>query len=366
MSAPTPLEGQVARELEEQAGQLAGDWWRSTRSQSERDLRAGASGRGEMLVGAAIAALRGRRGWHDEATRVGWLFGCEAHRHRVPLHFVLEELDVLGTMLMLAASRCEAAASGSATEGLAIARRITAGISTVRLAASRGYTRAVVEELRHHYRQLRHGLRNPLGTIKGALALMDDETVPEADRRSGRFRIMAERNTTRLDSMIDDVLGDAAAQLPAFAYEPVSLRAIAAAVRREVAADVADAQVEVIVADGLPTVQLDAAGLELVLRSALLAILRDVSGPAEVMIDLGELRPDAALLTLTVRPETALARPVDQSELGFARELAAATGGSLWSDQRQRVCVELPISGRQSGDDLARPRERPHLEARAE
>jgi hypothetical protein len=60
---------------------------------------------------------------------------------------------------------------------------------------------------------LRHDLRNPIGTIRSALSLMADETVPEEARRSPRFSAMIERNTTSLDQMIVARLSDAEARL---------------------------------------------------------------------------------------------------------------------------------------------------------
>jgi hypothetical protein len=63
---------------------------------------------------------------------------------------------------------------------------------------------------------IRHDLRNPLGMIKTAVALLTDESVPPEMRESRRVRALVVRNTSSLDQMIDEVLGDAATRLRAF------------------------------------------------------------------------------------------------------------------------------------------------------
>ena len=73
-----------------------------------------------------------------------------------------------------------------------------------------GFMHAYLEALRLHYRTLRHDLRNPLGTIRGALALMEDETVPLEARSGPRVRAMVGRNAGSLDALIGAELGDAA------------------------------------------------------------------------------------------------------------------------------------------------------------
>jgi light-regulated signal transduction histidine kinase (bacteriophytochrome) len=86
----------------------------------------------------------------------------------------------------------------------------------LRLAATMGYTQAIEDELRERYRTFRHDLRNPLGMIKSAIALLTDESVPAEMRENPRVRAMVVRNASSLDQMIGEGLGDAAARLPAF------------------------------------------------------------------------------------------------------------------------------------------------------
>jgi K+-sensing histidine kinase KdpD len=79
-----------------------------------------------------------------------------------------------------------------------------------------GYAQATEDELRKRYRAIRHDLRNPLGTIKSAVALLTDESAPVEMRESRRVRALVVRNTSSLDQMIAEALGDAAARLRAF------------------------------------------------------------------------------------------------------------------------------------------------------
>jgi signal transduction histidine kinase len=169
------------------------------------------------VLAAAITAARGVRE-HRSLTHFGRTVGAEAHRRAVSLHVLLKELDILSVLLLGGAEEIarEELTHGTSSDGLRIARCITEVTSQLRLAAVVGYTEAISDELRERYRAIRHDLRNPLGTIKSAVALLTDETIPAETRESGRVRAMVVRNTSSLDQLIDEVLGDTAAQLRAF------------------------------------------------------------------------------------------------------------------------------------------------------
>jgi hypothetical protein len=166
-----------------------------------------------LLVAAIDGAYR-----DDFLIRTGVAIGAKAHRQDASLHLMLKELDLLGTLLLRGAELVAAKykPGGTGHEGLAVARRIADATSQLRLAATIGYTQAIEDALRERYRALRHDLRNPLGTIKSAVALLTDENVPMEMRESPRVRAMVVRNTSSLDQMIGEALGDAAARLRAF------------------------------------------------------------------------------------------------------------------------------------------------------
>jgi hypothetical protein len=107
-------------------------------------------------------------------------------------------------------------ASATGPEGLAVARRIAGATSQLRLAATAGYTQALEDELRERYRAIRHELRNEIGTIKSAVALLTDESIPTEPRESSRVRAMVARNTNSLERLIGKALSDGAARLRAF------------------------------------------------------------------------------------------------------------------------------------------------------
>jgi K+-sensing histidine kinase KdpD len=184
----------------------AAEWSRDRQGQAERLIRT-------LLTAAAEGTHR-----HNLLLQTGTAIGVDAHRRSVSLHLMLKEIDLLGTLVLRVAEdvAAEYPANASGRAGLAVARRISGATSQLRLAATMGYTQTVEDELRKRYRAIRHSLRNPLGTIKSAVALLTDESAPAEMRESSRVRAMVVRNTSSLDQMISEVLGDTAARLHAF------------------------------------------------------------------------------------------------------------------------------------------------------
>jgi signal transduction histidine kinase len=172
----------------------------------------------DHLIRALLAAASHSAYEQRSLTAVGMTLGIEAHRRNMSLHLLLKELDLLNEVLLRGAEEVtrQHATGGTGYDGLEVGYCITEVTSRLRLAAVTGYTEAISDELRDRYRAIRHDLRNPLGTIKSAVALLTDETVPTDMRESGRVQEMVIRNTRSLDQLIDSVLGDTAAQLRAF------------------------------------------------------------------------------------------------------------------------------------------------------
>jgi hypothetical protein len=171
----------------------------------------------EHLVQTLLAAASNGPQQHDLLVQTGVAIGVAAHREDASLHLMLKGLDLLGALLLRRAehiaSRHEA--HGTGHEGLAIARRITDVIAQLRLAATQGYTRAIEDEFRERYRAIRHDLRNPLATIKSAIAFLTDDSTQVETHASQRVRAMVMRNASLLDQMIGKALGDTAARLRA-------------------------------------------------------------------------------------------------------------------------------------------------------
>jgi signal transduction histidine kinase len=206
-----PFEAFVLETLRRRSAELGQRWAEHTQLSESTT---------EQFVCALLdATTDGARHRHEPVVRIGLAVGMEAHRRSASLHVMLKELDLLGAILLRAAERAAAEYAGpgaTAREGLVVARRIAGATSLLRLAATKGYAQAVEDGLRERYRAIRHDLRNPLGTIKSAIALLTDESVPAEMRESPRVRAMVVRNAMSLDQMINEALNDAAAHLPAF------------------------------------------------------------------------------------------------------------------------------------------------------
>jgi light-regulated signal transduction histidine kinase (bacteriophytochrome) len=175
--------------------------------------------------------------------------------------------------------------------------------SLLSVAVAKGYTQAMGDVMRGRFRHLRHDLRNPLGTIKSVLAMMDDETMPAEARANPRFRAMAKRNARSLSELIADRLRDGEALVPALVEQTVPLRAVASGVRRELRAEAHAKAVQVMVGRSpRASVVIDAVGLELVLREAVLAAVREAPRGDELTIDFSEVLDERITVTLTATP----------------------------------------------------------------
>jgi signal transduction histidine kinase len=319
-------------------------------------------------------------GWRDDIMRAGWQLGTDAHAREGSLHHLLRAFDTLGDVLLAeAAVILGDAAQGRAIDGILIAQRLGRAVSLLRLAATRGYMQALSGTLRDRFRTIRHDIRNPLGTIANAVALMSDESLPPETRSSPRVRAMVARNARSIDDLLRTNLGDSAASLPALADQPGTLRAVACNVKAELAQEAAQVGVEIVVGDSLPGALIESAAVELVLTSVLLAMLRPVRWhdghpSAELAIELEDADGEAAVLAVGWRAGTAHAPPGD---LGFARELSARSGCEVTVSDDGRVLlraplapsgpapVEAPLSlaGREERHHLGGARQRPDLEA---
>lgn len=200
---------------------------------------------------------------------------------------------------------------------------------------------AYADTLRDRFRHLRHDLRNPLGTIKSVLALMDDDSVPLEARVNPSFRAMATRNARSLEELIADRLGDAAALLPVVSGHDVSVRAIACAVRRELRAEAERRGVTILVKQGGPHGQLDAAGLELLLRGTLQAVLQECSSGERLQV---EFVQSAGRATAIVSRDSSRPPIRDADALERLGVLATQIGASFTAAER----VELSLHFRPS------------------
>jgi len=217
---------EVASVLEQRADDIAARWWGEARallpaatiSTDEGALTspdAAPTEQAAALVRCLAAALVARDGATDEAVARGAALGTAAFAAAVVLPRLLRALDQL-------VARCfdviddAVSSEGARVEPPAlmqVCRALLEGAEAVRVAATRGFIEAADRALHERFRRLRHDLRNPIATIRSALSLMADETVPEEARRSPRFPTMIERNTAALDQLIVSRLSDSEAHL---------------------------------------------------------------------------------------------------------------------------------------------------------
>jgi signal transduction histidine kinase len=353
----TDLTRSLAELLDAEAAEIVARWRQQALAVAPRTGSAldGDAGVAEAALRAMAAALRNGPGASDAVIKAGWAYGAVAHAEGRSLHYVLKELDLLTAIVLYAFERAEPARTPAADAASAFlaARQWHRGMSLLTLSAAKGFTHAYLKELQAHYRDLRHDLRNPLGTIRSAVSLMDDESVPDVMRNDPRFRAMVVRNAKFMDAVIGQQLSEASTLAPAFARQEVSLRDVAWSVRRDIRDDALAAGFEIEVSSALPTLLTDSAGFELALKSVVSAALHHARAPSVIAIGLRELREHSAVVSVAMEltePEVDL---IASGALAFAQELAARCGGRLWMDGA--VCLEVPILAH-AGDNLARGR----------
>jgi len=216
----------LARLLEARADELAarwveqvGEWLPVATIVAANEAPTSPRDVGSLRVAALVRSAAGAlvaEAPADDVAAISHAVGVSAFAAGAPLHDVLRGLDRLTAMCLHVFEEGverDDALNASPADGVRACRQLQAWAAAVTVAATRGYAEAVDRALQERFRRLRHDLRNPLSTIRSALSLMADETVPEEARRSPRFRAMIERNTATLDQMIVARLSDVEARV---------------------------------------------------------------------------------------------------------------------------------------------------------
>jgi signal transduction histidine kinase len=231
-----------------------------------------------------------------EMMRLGWSAGAAAFAAGHSVHHVVRDADLLLAVVLADVERAVAdvppGPGATAADALAVARRLHRATGRYAQAAVSGFVHALLRGLRERYRLLRHDLRNPLGTIRSALSLMEDESVPVETRQGPNIRAMVARNAGSLDRLISRRLDDAAATALLAPPHEVRLRDVAQAARREVreAARLAGAEIVVDVRGDAP-LHVDGAALELTLTTVLLSALARAAPGATVRVSCADHAP---------------------------------------------------------------------------
>jgi len=217
---------EVASVLEQRAEDIAARWWEdartllsvatiSTAEGTSTSPDAAPRAQAAALVRCVAAALVARDGATGEAAGLGASFGTSVFAQGETLHQALRAFERLirGCLDVIEGAVSSDCARVEAADAMHVCRTLLEAAESIRLAAVRGFIDAANLALQERFRHLRHDLRNPIATIRSALSLMADETVPEEARRSPRFRVMIERNAAVLDQLIVHRLSDAGARL---------------------------------------------------------------------------------------------------------------------------------------------------------
>lgn len=333
-------------------------------------------------VDALARALVADPCWQDDIIRAGWALGAEEHRLGASLHALLKQIDLLEAMALYAievsltssdadvpsagvtdlppGAKLPAALAGegaTAADGIALARRLQRARALLSVAAVKGFTEEYLSELRSRYRSLRHDLRNPLGTIRTAVSLMEDETIPADMRANPRFRQMVKRNASSIDLMIGRRLGDESTHEEALSWHEVSLAAITRTIRRDLREDANIAEVDIVADENLPSLRLDAVAAELLLRTVIAAVLREAEPQSQILVALVKRTPQSVVMS--VRHDARAPRQTScERGLLLAAELGERLHGRVWVDDV--VYVELPVSAPEEREEIARGGEGAH------
>jgi signal transduction histidine kinase len=308
----------------------------------------------ERLVTALSGALGDAAQWQDDVMRAGWELGLSAQRAGYAADALLTELELLAAILLYAAERHtdaldtpRAVATTPPSETLTVVRRLQEALSLLTLASTRGYAHRQDEHVREHLRLLRHDLRNPIGTIQSAAALMQDETLPADQRAHPRYAAMVVRNAQSLEELIARGLGEEGAAA-AVAPPRVSLRDLANTVRRSVRAESERAECRVEIDEGLPEVRAAVGGLELTLRSLLTATISAL--PQGSAVRLGAAPAPAGRVRVAVVTQPPLSAP--DRVAADARAIAEATGAGVGAEDGW-VWAETPTMEEREAEEGA-------------
>ena len=345
--AVTPLASYLADFFARDAVELGAHWQARARSAvpraaDQQDIAEPALA--ARLVTAVSAALPEEGVWQDNAMSAGWELGAAAQAAGYSSDALLTELELLTAILLYAAERHVDAlnvprevATTPPTETFGVIRRLHEAVSLMTLAATRGHAQRQQEDARLHFRSLRHDLRNPIGTIQSAAALMQDETLPAEQRSSARYADMVSRNAQSLEELIARGLADSASPTGTPLVQKVSLRDLALAVRRSVRAEAERAECRVDVDDSFEEVRAAAGALELTLRSLLAATISALPIGSSAQLTGVQAPPGRARVAILTQPPLADPAAVADS----ARTIADATGAIVGADAEGGVWAEV-------------------------
>jgi signal transduction histidine kinase len=201
------------------------------------------------------------------------------HEQQASVHQILREYDILATVLetfVIEETMRLPAETVSAADALAVMQRLGHAIRTLVQTTVDTfvgeYTATIArqtERLEGFNRALTHELRNPLGTLRFAVAALGREDVTADKAAYGRMITLTERSVERLIERLKSIeqLAFTEQSVDAPSHQRVSLSAVAGDVARQLEEMAESRGVEIRVAPDLPELITEAAQLELVLMN---------------------------------------------------------------------------------------------------
>jgi signal transduction histidine kinase len=292
--------------------------------------------------------------------------GALRHEQGFSAHQILREYEILGGVLFSYLTRIVDEIDQPCTRGelLACGQRLFRAIAVIQQHTTEHFLRRGEERVKEREERLRrfnravsHELKNRIGTVSGALAMLNEEWILEDPARRARFISIATNNANGMGETLDSLIELSRIEFDRATMRNVLLPDAAAEVRRQLR-DFASARgVRVDLAEDLPWVEVPAAAIELALSNYISNGIkyRDRSKPERWVRVEGELRPSGSGTEVVVRvrdngvgvPETGRERLFERffrpnqtvtGEEGYGlglslvRETIQAAGGQVWAE----------------------------------
>ena len=328
---------------------------------------------GAELDGRAAAALMrwvATHGLDGSVFVAGWEIGVQGQRGTDGFGGLLDRASAVEHAVWEAVAA--RAKSLAAEELAALVVRLRVAVRMLTRSAVKGFITGRDQSHRHWLRDLRHDLRNPIGAIKNAVALLEE--TPDDSGTVQRLCTIASRNASALESLVrsraaddaDPGALDWAGQAPASAVVERTVAELGA-----LAPSVAGRMI----VRRPPAHPVDALALEIALH----ALLRHTLAAGQ-SVQLSGGRPrssrggESVVLRVSVGPTPGdLAEPSDQGIgaddgplLVLARSVLEGSGGLLEAQPAENaLALVLPVLGsRKESHDLAGDDKRPNRQPR--